>query len=191
MAPCALLPIRNAWVPLRGDGDDSVTSAPCTAQSDKLNGWGSHLRIFRAVRARHPREGRRERRRRPGPLPTWISQTAGLTHARRCRPLLHHPGPRLAPGASLPYPFRQEQQPVPGVVTVPAVVSQTGAGPSMLRAGRMTPIRRCVSAAHALARSTGGASKPRPLPQFELSDDGGATGSAGDLLDGPKPRVCR
>lgn len=33
----------NAWVPLRGDGDDSVTSAPCTAQSDKLNGWGDRI----------------------------------------------------------------------------------------------------------------------------------------------------
>lgn len=29
----------NAWVPLRGDADDDVTVKPCTAQSDKLNGW--------------------------------------------------------------------------------------------------------------------------------------------------------
>lgn len=33
----------NDWVPLRGDGDDIVSSTPCTAQSDKLNGWGDGL----------------------------------------------------------------------------------------------------------------------------------------------------
>lgn len=37
---------RGAWVPLRGDGDDTVSSTPCTAQSDKLNGWAD--RLFRA-----------------------------------------------------------------------------------------------------------------------------------------------
>lgn len=37
---------QGAWVPLRGDGDDTVSSTPCTAQSDKLNGWAD--RLFRA-----------------------------------------------------------------------------------------------------------------------------------------------
>lgn len=31
------------WVPLCGDGDDTVSSTPCTAQSDKLNGWADRL----------------------------------------------------------------------------------------------------------------------------------------------------
>jgi len=34
---------EGAWVPLRGDGDDAVSSTPCTAQSDKLNGWADML----------------------------------------------------------------------------------------------------------------------------------------------------
>lgn len=34
---------QGEWVPVRGDGDDPPTSAPCTAQSDKLNGWADTL----------------------------------------------------------------------------------------------------------------------------------------------------